>query len=135
MVTAKLDHLEGWTATRRDHAGLYTQLFEEKGLTPCLQTPREKFPRHIYNQYIIRVKGGQRDGLRKFLGEQNIMTEIYYPVPLHLQECFTPLGYKPGDFPVAEQAADETLALPIAPEITQQQRVVEKILEFFQESL
>ena len=131
VVTAKLKHLEGWTASRRDHAGHYNRLFEENGLTQFMATPREIFPRHIYNQYIIRVKDGKRDALRKSLGEQNIITEIYYPVPLHLQECFAPLGYKPGDFPVSEQAAEETLALPIAPEITQQQQVVAKILEFF----
>ena len=131
VVTAKLNHLEGWTAIRRNHAGLYTQLFEDHQLTRFLATPKEIFPRHIYNQYIVRVKDGKRDALRKFLGDQDIITEIYYPVPLHLQECFAPLGYKPGDFPVSEQAAEETLALPIAPEITQQQRVVEKILEFF----
>ena len=131
VVAAKLGHLEGWTATRRDHAEQYTQLFEDKGLTKHLDTPKEIFPRHIYNQYIIRVKDGKRDALRKFLGEQNIITEIYYPVPLHLQECFAPLGYKKGDFPNSEQAAEETLALPIAPEITQQQQVVDKILEFF----
>ncbi|TDJ60014.1 MAG: DegT/DnrJ/EryC1/StrS family aminotransferase [Nitrospina sp.] len=131
VVTAKLGHLERWTASRRGHAGHYNRLFEENGLTQFVATPREIFPRHIYNQYIIRVKDGKRDALRKFLGEQNIITEIYYPVPLHLQECFAPLGYKPGDFPVSEQAAEETLALPIAPEITQQQQVVAKILEFF----
>ncbi len=131
VVTAKLGHLEAWTATRRDHAGLYSRLFKENGLARFLESPQEIFPRHIYNQYIVRVKDGKRDALRKFLGDQNIMTEIYYPVPLHLQECFASLGYKKGDFPVSEQAADETLALPIAPEITQQQQVVEKILEFF----
>jgi len=131
VVTAKLGHLEAWTATRRDHAGQYTQLFEDHGLTQFVATPKEIFPRHIYNQYIIRVKDGKRDALRKFLADQNIMTEIYYPVPLHLQECFEPLGYKKNDFPVSEQAAEETLALPIAPEITQQQQVVEKILDFF----
>ena len=103
----------------------------EKGLPEILKTPQEIFPRHIYNQYVVRLMNGNRDELRKFLAEQNVMTEIYYPLPLHLQECFKPLGYRKGDFPVAEQAADQTLALPVAPEINQQEWVAAKILDFF----
>jgi len=131
VISAKLIHLERWTAKRRDHAGLFNRLLAEKGLQEFLETPREIFPRHIYNQYVVRVKNGKRDDLRKFLAEQNVMTEVYYPLPLHLQECFKPLGYRKGDFPVSEQAADQTLALPVAPEINQQEWVAAKILQFF----
>ncbi len=85
---------------------------------------------HIYNQYIIRVES--RDELRNFLAQNEVATEIYYPVPFHLQECFSNLGYKKGDFPVAESAADTSIALPIYPELSNEQLkfVVDKIGEF-----
>jgi len=86
---------------------------------------------HIYNQYVIRAK--RRDELRAYLGEHGVGTEIYYPLPLHLQSCFAELGYKAGDFPESEKAAAETLALPVYPELdrVQQDYVVEKISSFY----
>ncbi|MCJ7664763.1 MAG: DegT/DnrJ/EryC1/StrS family aminotransferase, partial [Desulfobacterales bacterium] len=87
--------------------------------------------RHIYNQYVVRVP--QRDELREFLTQEGIGTDVYYPLPLHLQECYRDLGHKEGDFPHAEKAARDTLALPIYPELTreQQEYVVSKVAEFF----
>ncbi|MBW1984623.1 MAG: DegT/DnrJ/EryC1/StrS family aminotransferase, partial [Deltaproteobacteria bacterium] len=97
-----------------------------------VQVPYEKENRHIYNQYIIRLED-KRDNLRAFLLDCKIGTDIYYPVPLHLQECFKYIGYKTGDFPVAEMAANHTLAIPVYPELSpdQQAYVVEKITEFY----
>ena len=119
------------TKKRRANAQTYDRLLREKGLTDQLQTPSEVIPFHVYNQYVIRIKE-KRNQLRKYLGENNVATEIYYPLPLHLQECFTYLGYKKGDFPESEKAADETVALPVFPELTQEQLnyVVEKIVQF-----
>jgi dTDP-4-amino-4,6-dideoxygalactose transaminase len=91
--------------------------------------------RHVYNQYIVRVP--KRDQLRAFLQEQGVGTEIYYPSPLHLQGCYKDLGYRPGSFPYAERAAQETLALPIYAELTEDQQayVVETIKKFYEVSL
>ncbi|MBC8283450.1 MAG: DegT/DnrJ/EryC1/StrS family aminotransferase [Nitrospinae bacterium] len=132
VVKAKLNFLEDWTEKRRKNASVYNQLFQQNALIQYIQLPPEVFPRHVYNQYVIRV-GSRRDELRSFLNEKKIGCEIYYPLPLHVQECFQSLGYKKGDFPESEKAADETLALPISHEITQQQQeyVVENIREFF----
>ncbi len=113
VVSAKLPFLEGWTKKRRSNAGFYTSHLKKLALS----LPQEIFPRHIYNQYVVRVPG-IRDNLRKYLQEQSIASEIYYPVPLHLQECFADLGFKSGDLPEAERAAQETLALPIFPELS-----------------
>jgi len=101
-------------------------------LTQYIQLPPEVFPRHVFNQYVIRA-GSRRDELRTFLNENKIGCEIYYPLPLHIQECFGSLGCKKGDFPESEKAANETLALPISHEITrpQQEYIVEKIRQFF----
>ncbi len=132
VVSAKLNFLEGWTEKRRGNAETYNQLFKDSAMTPFVQLPPEVFPRHVYNQYVI-CAGNRRDELRIFLNENKIGCEIYYPVPLHIQECFKPLGYKLGDFPAAEKAARETLALPISHEISKSQMeyVVNMIHQFF----
>jgi dTDP-4-amino-4,6-dideoxygalactose transaminase len=132
IVAVKLDYLDGWTTARQDNALRYRKLFASAGLTERVHLPVEKENRHIYNQFVIRVDSG-RDDLRGYLGEQGIGTEVYYPVPMHLQECFATLGHQAGDFPAAEQAANQTLALPIYPELTESQQayVVEKIGAFF----
>ena len=133
ILLAKLPHLEGWVDDRRKNAQNYEKLFKKAGLTDRLTPPKEVFPRHVYNQYIVRVADGKRDALREYLNSQNVACEIYYPVPLHLQECFEDLGYEKGSFPEAEKAAAETLALPVANEVTaeQQEYAVEKIKTFY----
>ncbi|MBI4389830.1 MAG: DegT/DnrJ/EryC1/StrS family aminotransferase, partial [Nitrospinae bacterium] len=131
-IGAKLEYLEGWTEKRRQNAFRYDRLLSEAGLTDRIQTPCELVPRHVYNQYVVRVKD-RRDDLKKFLQEKKVQTEIYYPLPLHLQECFASLGYREGDFPESEKAAQETLALPIYPELSpgRQEYAVRVIQEFF----
>ena len=133
IVAVKLDYLDGWTRARQDNAARYRELFASAGLNDRVHLPLEKENRHIYNQFVIRVEG-DRDDLRTYLGEQGIGTEVYYPVPMHLQECFAGLGHRTGDFPIAEQAANQTVALPIYPELTESQQayVVEKIGSFFE---
>jgi dTDP-4-amino-4,6-dideoxygalactose transaminase len=135
IVSVKLKYLDQWTKARQENARNYRTLFETEGLTDVVQLPVEKETRHIYNQFVIRVKE-KRDDLRKFLSDARIGTEVYYPVPLHLQECFSHLGYKKGDFPAAEYAALHTLALPIYPELSEDQMayVAEKIKAFFMKS-
>lgn len=131
IVAVKLDYLDDWTTARQDNAARYRDLFASAGLTDRIQLPEEKENRHIYNQFVIQVEA-DRDDLRAYLGEQGVGTEVYYPVPMHLQECFSELGLQTGDFPVAEQAANQTLALPIYPELSESQQayVVEKIGAF-----
>ena len=132
VVIAKLNFLEGWTEKRRENAQTYHQLFKNSALNPFVQLPPEVFPGHVYNQYVIRA-GNRRDELRTFLNEKRIGCEIYYPIPLHLQDCFKLLGHKSGDFPESEKAARETLALPISHEVdrAQQEYVVAMIQQFF----
>jgi len=120
VVLAKLKYLDQWTEKRRSNAQTYNRLLKGKGLTDSLTLPPEVVPRHVYNQYVIRVNE-KRDELRSYLGENNISTEIYYPLPLHLQECYLSLRYKKGDLPVSEKAADETIALPVFPELNTDQ--------------
>jgi dTDP-4-amino-4,6-dideoxygalactose transaminase len=130
VLRVKLPHLAGWTEARRANAQVYHRLFAEAGLTDRITLPVEPPDRvHIFNQYVVRVP--ERDRVRASLAEQGIGTEIYYPVPFHLQECFAPLGHRRGDFPHAEAAADSTLALPIYGELTleQQAAVVSALAE------
>jgi dTDP-4-amino-4,6-dideoxygalactose transaminase len=129
IVSAKLPHLDGWTTARQRNAKRYDELFAAAGLPVGI--PAVVADRHIFNQYVIRVSG--RDQLQAHLRKEGVGTEVYYPVPMHLQECFAYLGHEAGAFPESERAARETLALPIHPELTegQSQYVVECIREFF----
>jgi dTDP-4-amino-4,6-dideoxygalactose transaminase len=132
VVSVKLKYLDKWTKARQENARKYRELFADSGIHDVIKLPVEKEDRHIYNQFVICVTD-KRDELRRFLNEAGIGTEIYYPIPMHLQECFLDLNYKKGDFPVAEHAALHTLALPIYPELSDDQLayVVEKIKAFF----
>ena len=139
VLQVKLGHLAKWTAARREHAAHYRRLFRDRGLDDRVGLPEAPpddaaHVRHIYNQFVVRVP--RRDALRDLLTERGIGTEIYYPVPFHMQECFRELGYRQGDFPEAERAARETLALPIYPELSsdQQSYVVDTIYEFFRKA-
>ena len=134
IVSVKLRYLDQWTAGRQANAARYRRLFEAAGLTGGgqVQLPYEvPGNRHIYNQFVIRAR--RRDELFEHLKGQSVGVEIYYPVPLHLQQCFAYLGYRPGDFPASEAAAQQTLALPIYPELAdaQAQQVVDSIARFF----
>jgi len=148
VLKVKLKYLDKWSEKRRENAMYYNKLFQEAHLAPansdCEGLGSSDYPvifpqvakkrRHIYNQYTIRVKANKRDKLKRFLKEKEIGTAIYYPLPLHLQKCFRYLGYKEGDFPVAEEMAKEVISLPIYPELSSrmQEYIVEKIKEYFQ---
>jgi dTDP-4-amino-4,6-dideoxygalactose transaminase len=132
VLSIKLPHLDGWTAGRQRNAAFYAAAFAGARLGEAVRTPRAVTGvRHIYNQYVVRVR--ERDALRRHLDGAGVGTEIYYPVPLHLQQCFAYLGHKAGDYPLSEQAAAETLALPIYPELTetQLQYVVDSIAAYY----
>jgi dTDP-4-amino-4,6-dideoxygalactose transaminase len=132
VLLVKLAHLDAWTAARQANAADYTRLIGEAELAGDVVTPVElPGARHIYNQYVIRCR--RRDELRAWLADRDIGTEIYYPVSLHEQECFAYLGYAAGDLPEASRAAAETLALPVYPELTADQRehVVTSIAAFY----
>src|SRR6266480_393537 len=138
ILKVKLPHLDGWSAARREAATFYTNEFRRAGVDEKIKLPVEPYAEsgltnhHIYHQYVIR--SAQRDELRAYLSEHEIGTAIYYPLALHEQPCFEYLGYKRGEFPDAESAARETLALPIYPEISReaQQYVVKCVAEFFE---
>ncbi|GAC1467246.1 MAG: DegT/DnrJ/EryC1/StrS family aminotransferase [Isosphaeraceae bacterium] len=139
VLRVKLRHLDDWTEARRDAARRYCELFsvEHQGLASQVVLPTERpGAHHVYNQFVIRVPAAARDSLRADLAAHRVGTEIYYPIPLHLQICFASLGHRPGDFPVAEAAAAETLALPLYPELTEQAQryVVSKVAGFFLEN-
>jgi dTDP-4-amino-4,6-dideoxygalactose transaminase len=127
VLRVKLKHLDGWHKSRMQNAVDYDGLFAESGLVKngIVQTPATVYKNssvsnyHIYNQYVIRVQ--KRDELQEFLKSNGVPTAIYYPLPLHLQECFSDLGYTKGDFPVSEKAAEEVLALPVYPELSKDQ--------------
>ncbi len=137
VLNIKLPHLDSWGAGRRERAAFYRSAFAKAGLDKVLTLPVEPWSEtgvgthHIYNQFVVRAP--RRDALRAFLSEAGIGSEIYYPLPLHLQECFKHLGYGLGAFPESERAAQESLALPIFPELLAEQQayVVEKIAAFY----
>jgi dTDP-4-amino-4,6-dideoxygalactose transaminase len=132
VLRVKLKYLDGWTQGRQRNAAYYDSAFADAALGQKLCTPVAiEGGRHIFNQYVVRVQ--RRDALKQRLAERGIGTEIYYPVPLHLQACFAYLNYRAGDFPHSERAAEETLALPIYPELEQAQlaHVVATIAEFY----
>lgn len=130
VLRVKLGHLDAWTEARRRNAARYAALFSAAGMADLLAVPRVT-DGHVFNQFVIRSK--RRDELKAFLASREIGTEIYYPIPLHLQPSYRHLGYAPGDFPEAERAARETLALPIFPELTEEQQafVVDSIAQFY----
>ena len=132
ILRVKLKYLSGWTEARRKNADRYRRYFAEAELTQYVALPKDA-PGHIYNQFVMRCT--ERDRLQQFLRERGVATEVYYPHPLHRQECFHSLGYRQGDFPQAEAAARETLALPIYPELTESQQhyVVQQCREFYRE--
>jgi dTDP-4-amino-4,6-dideoxygalactose transaminase len=132
VLGVKLPLLDSWTAARQRNAAWYAQAFSRAGLSGQIQPPAATPGyRHTWNQYVIRAP--RRDELKQFLGEQGVGTEIYYPVPLHRQQCFAYLGYGGDEFPVSDAAAREVLALPIFPELEQEQieYVVERIAAFY----
>ncbi|MBT7810704.1 MAG: DegT/DnrJ/EryC1/StrS family aminotransferase [Deltaproteobacteria bacterium] len=137
VIRVKLPHLNRWHNQRQDNAEYYNKLFAETSIGGLISIPQVMHSQrlenpHIYNQYVIRAE--QRDQLQSFLAENEISTEVYYPLPFHLQECFLDLGGKAGDFPVSETAAEEVLALPVYPGLSRQMQeaVVDKIEEFYQ---
>ena len=132
VLNVKLRHLDEWTAGRQHNAAFYDRAFANTRLGDAVRTPpATPGARHIYNQYVVRVR--DRDALRAHLSATGVGTEIYYPVPLHLQQCFAYLGHKAGDYPLSEQAAAEVLALPIYPELSeaQLQYVVDSIVAYY----
>jgi dTDP-4-amino-4,6-dideoxygalactose transaminase len=133
IVSVKLKHLDDWTRGRQANADKYRELFKQKGLTDRIILPIEKPGRHIYNQFVIMVPE-RRDELRAALAQAGIGTEVYYPVPLHLQDCFDYLGYQSGEFKHSEKAARHSLAIPIYPELSENQLeyVVDQIKIFYQ---
>jgi len=130
VLRVKLRYLPLWTAGRRQNANRYRQLLAHAGLSPHVVVPAD-VPGHVYNQFVICCS--ERDALQAFLREQNVETEIYYPIPLHRQECFAALGYRDGQFPRAEAAAAEVLGLPIYPELSEEQQcyVVDRLCEYY----
>jgi dTDP-4-amino-4,6-dideoxygalactose transaminase len=135
VLQVKLKYVEGWTNKRRLNADRYQQCFQEAGLLDRITLPSvDRANYHVYNQFTIRTP--ERDQLSSYLSQQGVGNKIYYPVPLHLQECYQELGYRKGQLPESEKAAKEVLSLPIYSELTSEQiaYVVETIKGFFQKS-
>lgn len=125
ILNIKMQQIDRWNSQRQENAANYHQLFSAAGLDQWLQLPvASPQQNHVWNQYTVRVPNGERDSLRAHLTQAKVGTEIYYPVPLHQQECFTALGYSLGSLPETERAATEVLALPIFPELTREQQMV-----------
>src|SRR6478672_9557468 len=132
VLQVKLKYLDRWTQGRRRNAAQYERLFKEAGLNDRVTLPTtEKGNEHVFNQFTVRAP--QRDALRAYLKDKGVGTEIYYPVPMHVQTCYRELGYRKGSFPVSEQAAEEVLSLPIYAELTGQHLsyVAEMIAAFY----
>jgi len=136
VLRVKLKHIEDWNQRRRQRAENYDRLLKSSGVVAEENAPARILHRspdavHVFHQYVVRAR--RRDELRKFLAERGIGTEVYYPIPVHLQPAFAYLGYKEGDLPEAERASKDVLALPMFPELTEeeQERVVAGIAEFY----
>lgn len=124
LLRVKLPHIDRWLQARQEAARRYDELITTHGLTEALSRPTIRSTgQHVFCQYVVRVTGGRREGLMQFLKQHGVGCEIYYPLPLHLQECLAHLGQGPGSFPVSEAAANEVLALPMFPELTAAQQV------------
>jgi dTDP-4-amino-4,6-dideoxygalactose transaminase len=133
VLSVKLPKLESWAAARAAHARRYADRFAGSAFEGIITAPATSGGcRHVWNQYTVRVGGGRRDALHKYLSDRKIGSAIYYPVPLHMQKCFAALGYEKGSLPVTEQACREVLSLPVYPELTaaEQNVVIETIAEF-----
>jgi dTDP-4-amino-4,6-dideoxygalactose transaminase len=135
VLRAKLPHLDDWTRARQQKVKQYEAMFTDAGLNEHIQMPRIRDEgQHVFHLFVIRVQAAIRDALRDHLTASGVGNGVYYPVPLHLQECFRYLGFKAEDFPLTEAAAAETVAIPAFPEMTaeQQNHVVSSIASFFE---
>jgi dTDP-4-amino-4,6-dideoxygalactose transaminase len=138
ILRVKLPYLDDWIAARQAAAQRYDALIEEQHLAHFLQRPVVRpRRRHVFNQYVVRVANGQRDALMRHLKADGVGCEVYYPVPLHRQECLAFLGYRDGDFPASEEACRSVLALPMYPELTleQQRRVIQSCAAFLRKQV
>ncbi len=134
VLRVKLPHLDEWIAGRQHRAQRYLSMFTDAGLSEFVEPPFIRSDAsHVFHLFVIRVRAGKRDALLDHLKNAGVGSGVYYPVPLHLQECFSYLGYKLGDFPISEAASAETLALPVYPELTDEQQdyVVNALTQFF----
>jgi dTDP-4-amino-4,6-dideoxygalactose transaminase len=136
IIRVKMRYIDGWTTQRQEAVARYTQMIDHAGLSSNLVRPVQTVEgKHVYNQYTLRVEPSDRDAIVKYLRSQGVSCEIYYPLPLHLQECLTFLNYREGDFPISELAARSVLSVPMFPEISEQQqeRVVSTLSGYFQQ--